>query len=187
MDFDKKKERKGLIIKTWERCRSLGNTKSSLSPLGIPSPKSKSCNEIPLPKSGSWPRFQLPAEKKHKISWQGRDGSVDDDKIKTVTRRVTPGGCFSVYVGQQRQRFVIKTQYANHPLFKMLLEEAELEYGYHCEGPLTLPCNVDFFYRVLSEMEAEGDDDQIQQGCNFAKGCSTYKLLSPSRMVAIEY
>ncbi|OVA17438.1 Auxin-induced protein [Macleaya cordata] len=73
----------------------------------------------------------------------------------------------------------------------MLLEEAETEYGYNSEGPLTLPCNIDFFYKVLSEMEMDGDyddNDQVHQaGCNFAKGYGSYRLLSPARMVAMEY
>ncbi|GFS33965.1 hypothetical protein Acr_00g0031490 [Actinidia rufa] len=94
-------------------------------------------------------------------------------------RRVAPDGCFSVYVGPQKQRFVIKTEYANHPLFKMLLEEAELEYGYNSAGPLVLPCKVDFFCEVLMEMEYS---DEIRQGCSgFAKSHPSYRLLSPSR------
>ncbi|KAH6768966.1 hypothetical protein C2S51_014302 [Perilla frutescens var. frutescens] len=61
-------------------------------------------------------------------------------------------GCLSIYVGEERERFVIKTEYVNHPLFKALLEEAESEYGYSCEGPLLLPCNVDHFLHLLAEI-----------------------------------
>jgi hypothetical protein len=43
---------------------------------------------------------------------------------------VAPEGCFPVYVGPKKQKFVIKIEYANHSLFQMLLEEAESEYGY---------------------------------------------------------
>lgn len=56
--------------------------------------------------------------------------------------RTVPEGYFSVYVGPDRQRFVVKTTRINHPLFKVLLEEAEKEYGYNCDGPLVLPCDA---------------------------------------------
>ncbi|KAF6165473.1 hypothetical protein GIB67_028032 [Kingdonia uniflora] len=74
---------------------------------------------------------------------------------------------------------MIKTECINHPLFKMLLEEVESEYGYINIGPLALPCDVDLFYKVLSEM----DGDEIHLGSNYVKGYSTYSLLSPSRIV----
>nr|POE64474.1 auxin-responsive protein saur71 [Quercus suber] len=84
-------------------------------------------------------------------------------------RQVAPEGCFAVYVGPQKQRFVIKTKLVNHPLFAMLLEDAELEYGYNSEGPLVLPCDVDLFYKVLAEMDSSED---FSPGCGFAKGYS---------------
>ncbi|KAK8658989.1 hypothetical protein V6N13_029207 [Hibiscus sabdariffa] len=98
--------------------------------------------------------------------------------------KVAPEGCFFVYVGPQRQRFVIKTEVANHPLFQMLLEDAELEYGFSNEGPLLLPCDVDLFNRVLSEIDnADADDDPERTPlCSFACSPSrrSYKLLVPS-------
>ncbi|XP_050257995.1 auxin-responsive protein SAUR71-like [Quercus robur] len=89
-------------------------------------------------------------------------------------RQVAPEGCFRVYVGPQKHRFVIKTKLVNHPLFAMLLEDAELEYGYKSEGPLVLPCDVDLFYKVLAEMDSSED---FSPGCGFAKG---YSLILPS-------
>ncbi|XP_077228707.1 uncharacterized protein LOC143861707 [Tasmannia lanceolata] len=109
-------------------------------------------------------------------SWPPAANSEEDKRCQK--RQVCPVGCFSVYVGPEKQRFVIKTEYVNHPLFKMLLEEAELEYGYNSEGPLALPCKVDLFYKVLCEM----DNDEVPQGCSFPKGYSAYQLLSPSRV-----
>ncbi|XP_023889668.1 auxin-responsive protein SAUR71-like [Quercus suber] len=89
-------------------------------------------------------------------------------------RQVAPEGCFTVYVGPQKQRFVIKTKLVNHPLFAMLLEDAELEYGYNSEGPLVLPCDVDLFYKVLAEIDSSED---FSPSCGFAKG---YSLILPS-------
>ncbi|KAF8400012.1 hypothetical protein HHK36_015885 [Tetracentron sinense] len=159
MDGTKEKGRKGLILKTWERCRSIG--------IGGGDRSSKISSNIMYSKSKSW---SCTAE------------SSRANKGRILRGRVAPEGCFSVYVGPEKQRFVIKIEYANHPLFKMLLEEAELEFGYSSKGPLVLPCNLDIFYNVLSEM----DSDEIPQGCNFVKGHhGSYSLLSPSRMVDI--
>ncbi|CAN6976957.1 unnamed protein product [Brassica oleracea var. botrytis] len=69
-----------------------------------------------------------------------------------------PHGCFTVYVGPTKQRVVVKTKLLNHPLFKNLLEEAEAEYGYRRDGPIVLPCEVDFFYKVLANMKFNGDE-----------------------------
>ncbi|KAG9144747.1 hypothetical protein Leryth_017222 [Lithospermum erythrorhizon] len=89
-----------------------------------------------------------------------------------------------VYVGPEKQRFVIKTEYVNHPLFKMLLEEAESEYGYNCGGPLVLPCEVSFFVKVLAEMDSKEENDELQGG-GAVNLCSPYYLLTPPRMIAI--
>jgi SAUR family protein len=146
------KGKKGLIIKTWERCKSIGRgRKRSSGPVRALTLKSK-----------SWPSL------------------MEEEEKRARKRRVAPEGCFSVYVGPQKQKFVIKTEYANHPLFQMLLEEAESEYGYGNQGPLALPCNVDIFYKVLLEME---DGHQIHQGCGL-KRYGSYHLLSPPQMVA---
>lgn len=167
----KVKGKKGLITKTWERCKSIGR-KSSITSTGTASSspavpaltkKSKSCPHIVLSMTD------------------------DDDDRRRHRRQVAPEGCFSVYVGPEKQRFVVKTEYANHPLFKLLLEEAESEFGYHSKGPLVLPCDVQVFYKVLLEMEDCGGDgvDKVPRGCGFAKRHGSYHLLSPSRMVAI--
>uniref|UniRef100_K3ZNE6 Uncharacterized protein n=1 Tax=Setaria italica TaxID=4555 RepID=K3ZNE6_SETIT len=70
-------------------------------------------------------------------------------------------GCFSVYVGPERARFVVPVERANHPLFRRLLDDAEREYGGQAaQGPLALPgCNVSAFLDVLWQMEERRDDD----------------------------
>ncbi|KAF3615223.1 hypothetical protein BC332_08711 [Capsicum chinense] len=97
----------------------------------------------------------------------------------TSTNTIAPEGCFWVYVGPNKERFVIKTKYASHPLFMMLLEDAEKEYGYsYSQGPILLPCDVDMFYKVLAEMASnnkEIDDDSVMCG-----SCSPI-LFSPGR------
>ncbi|CAK8579124.1 unnamed protein product [Lathyrus sativus] len=83
--------------------------------------------------------------------------------------RDPPNGCICVYVGPERQRFVIKIKILNHPLFKTLLESVENEYGYRNDGPLWLPCHVDLFCGTIVEM-GSCVDDMGSVGCNFLMG-----------------
>ncbi|XP_072992870.1 auxin-responsive protein SAUR71-like [Typha latifolia] len=92
-------------------------------------------------------------------------------------------GCFTVCVGGEKARFVVRMECVNHPLFRMLLEEAETEYGYVSGGPLELPCDVDFFLRVLWEMEAEAVEQSPRYG--FGKGHAGYQLMSPARPMVV--
>jgi SAUR family protein len=109
--------------------------------------------------------------------------------------RASPAGCFSVYVGAERERFVVRAECANHPLFRRLLDDAEREYGYAAQGPLALPgCDVDTFLDVLWQMEHDDDaaDGGVQQFaaaasspiCGFNSGskkgrAAGYRMLSP--------
>ncbi|KAG6387197.1 hypothetical protein SASPL_152383 [Salvia splendens] len=67
----------------------------------------------------------------------------------------------------------------------MLLDDAELEYGYHSEGPLLLPCDVDLFCGIIAEI---GGDEHVSgfvngpfnparrlgKATDMAKGCASY-------------
>ncbi|KAJ6359482.1 hypothetical protein OIU76_001082 [Salix suchowensis] len=79
-----------------------------------------------------------------------------------------PKGCLAVLVGQgeEQQRFVIPVIYINHPLFMELLKEAEEEFGFDQEGPITIPCHVEEFRNVQGMIEEEKcshDHHQQQQ------------------------
>ncbi|XP_057774936.1 auxin-induced protein 15A-like [Salvia miltiorrhiza] len=95
-----------------------------------------------------------------------------------------PVGYFPIYVGPEKERFMIKTEHVNHPLFKSLLEEAESEYGYGHKSLLMLPCQVDRFVNVL--MDCDDDDDQ-QIGCTFVgrTQSSNYHFLTPPTPTAL--
>uniref|UniRef100_A0A803PI19 Uncharacterized protein n=1 Tax=Cannabis sativa TaxID=3483 RepID=A0A803PI19_CANSA len=154
--MDVVKVKKGsLINKTWERCKSLGRRGRDKSPAAA-------TGRIMTKKSKSCPRLNL---------------------ITPVTESPEAEG-----------------EYANHRLFKLLLEEAESEFGYDNQGPIMLPCNVDVFYRVLMEMDDDDGGDNNggslggaadykihRPGCSFVikRHVTSYQLLSPSRMVAI--
>ncbi|KAL2508824.1 SAUR-like auxin-responsive protein family [Forsythia ovata] len=65
----------------------------------------------------------------------------------------TPPGNFAVYVGEERQRFVVPTGYLSHPLFKMLLEKAYNEFGFEQRNGLVVPCSVTAFQEVVNAVE----------------------------------
>ncbi|KAG8376741.1 hypothetical protein BUALT_Bualt09G0095300 [Buddleja alternifolia] len=65
----------------------------------------------------------------------------------------TPTGMFAVYVGEDRQRFVVPTSYLSHPLFKIMLEKAYNEFGFDQRNGLVLPCSVVAFQEVVHAVE----------------------------------
>ncbi|XP_044950114.1 auxin-responsive protein SAUR50-like [Hordeum vulgare subsp. vulgare] len=102
----------------------------------------------------------------------------------TPMRNKPAEGCFSVYVGAGRQRFVVRTECVNHPLFRALLEEAEEVFGYASAGPLELPCNAEAFAGVLEQIKEE---KQMAGGrrCGLSRGKS-YRLLGTGQTVIID-
>lgn len=64
-----------------------------------------------------------------------------------------PKGYIPVYVGPEKRRFVIPTSYLGLPVFKVLLEKAEEEFGFDHQGALTIPCEIETFKYMLQIME----------------------------------
>ncbi|KAJ8767563.1 hypothetical protein K2173_017907 [Erythroxylum novogranatense] len=65
-----------------------------------------------------------------------------------------PKGHIAVYVGEgYKKRFIIPISYLNHPLFQLLLNLAEEEFGFdHPMGGLTLPCTEEYFVSLTSAL-----------------------------------
>ncbi|CAN6470289.1 unnamed protein product [Victoria cruziana] len=66
-----------------------------------------------------------------------------------------PKGYFAVYVGPELRRFVIPTSYLSLPVFSVLLEKAEQEFGFDHMGALTIPCDIETFKYLLQCMRNE--------------------------------
>ncbi|KAL6273414.1 hypothetical protein ACE6H2_024106 [Prunus campanulata] len=64
-----------------------------------------------------------------------------------------PTGFLALYVGEERQRFLVRTSFLSHPLFKMLLEKAYNEYGFEQRNGLVVPCSVSAFEEVVNAVE----------------------------------
>ncbi|CAL9021653.1 unnamed protein product [Prunus brigantina] len=85
-----------------------------------------------------------------------------------------PAGHVAVCVGSSCKRFIVRATYLNHPIFQKLLVQAEEEYGFANQGPLTLPCDESFFEEVLrvvarSESSNSGrflSIDDLQRRCH---------------------
>ena len=58
------------------------------------------------------------------------------------------GGHFAVYT-KEGKRFVVPLCYLNHPIFRVLLEMAEEEFGSTVHGPLKVPCEEELMNYIL--------------------------------------
>ncbi|KAF3337202.1 hypothetical protein FCM35_KLT17789 [Carex littledalei] len=105
-------------------------------------------------------------------------------KGENSNNQLPPIGCISVYVGPAKERFIIRTTYLNHPLFRTFLDEAESAYGYATKGPLVLPCDVESLLNTLWEIENENELAVVRSPiCGLPSGgrrISTYQISSPA-------
>ncbi|XXG65847.1 hypothetical protein AAC387_Pa05g3452 [Persea americana] len=63
-----------------------------------------------------------------------------------------PEGYLPVYVGEEKERFVVSFKLLNHPMFLELLNRSANEYGYEQQGVLRIPCRVSVFQQVLETL-----------------------------------
>ncbi|KAI3837037.1 hypothetical protein MKW98_005370 [Papaver atlanticum] len=78
---------------------------------------------------------------------------LSDQYEESSSPVTTPTGTLALYVGEERQRFVVPTGFLSHPLFKMLLEKTQAEFGYEQRNGLVIPCSVSTFEEVVSVIE----------------------------------
>ncbi|KAL3535483.1 hypothetical protein ACH5RR_003944 [Cinchona calisaya] len=77
-----------------------------------------------------------------------------------------PKGYLAVYVGPELRRFIIPTSYLSDPLFKVLLEKVEEEFGFDHSGGLTIPCEIETFKYLLKCMETHQRDQLAHEHNN---------------------
>lgn len=78
---------------------------------------------------------------------------VDNKQRHRSCTSTTPRGCIAVYVGDERLRFVVHTSHLSHPLFRMLLEKTEEEFGFEQKDRLVVACSVNVFLEVVSAVK----------------------------------
>ncbi|KAI3514243.1 hypothetical protein L1887_12562 [Cichorium endivia] len=92
--------------------------------------------------------------------WGGTESSQsewllgDAEKTDSEPSNKTPTGFFTLYIGEERQRFVVPMGYLSHPLFKMMLEKSAEEFGFGQKNGLVVPCSVNAFQEVVSVVES---------------------------------
>ena len=79
----------------------------------------------------------------------------DDDESPASPPSDVPEGFLAVYVGRERQRFVISANYLKHQLFKVLLEKSAEEYGFEHKGGLPIACDVAYFENLLWSIKSK--------------------------------
>ncbi|XP_027176162.1 uncharacterized protein LOC113775465 [Coffea eugenioides] len=85
-----------------------------------------------------------------------------------------PKGYLAVYVGPELRRFIIPTRYLSDPLFKVLLEKVEEEFGFDHSGGLTIPCETETFKYLLKCMEThQRDQAEAEHNHDDAAGTSS--------------
>ncbi|KAL3532743.1 hypothetical protein ACH5RR_006264 [Cinchona calisaya] len=83
-----------------------------------------------------------------------------------------PKGYLAVYVGPELRRFIIPTSYLSDPLFKVLLEKVEEEFGFDHSGGLTIPCEIETFKYLLKCMETHQRENQAEHKKDDTAGTS---------------
>lgn len=70
-----------------------------------------------------------------------------------------PEGSLAVYVGPEKRRFVIQTEFLYKRVFRELLRKSEEEYGFEpAGGGLRIACDAELFEQLLWQLEAESID-----------------------------
>lgn len=72
-------------------------------------------------------------------------------RLAAMGRRRSKGH-FVVYT-KEGKRFVVPLCYLNHPIFRVLLEMAEEEFGSMVHGPLKVPCEEDLMDYIVSLLQ----------------------------------
>lgn len=67
-------------------------------------------------------------------------------------------GHFVVYA-KGGKRFVVPLKYLDHPIFRVLLEMAEEEFGNTSRGPLTVPCEEELMEHLVSLLRINPQED----------------------------
>ncbi|KAL1332001.1 auxin-induced protein X15 [Arachis duranensis] len=80
----------------------------------------------------------------------------DEDVITTITsnnnnNNNTREGYLTVVAekGREKKRFSIELDYLNDPEFKLLLDQAQQEYGFRQKGALSVPCRPHELQKIL--------------------------------------
>lgn len=92
----------------------------------------------------------------HKKRCKRKDGKEEEEEESSDFGLPldVPKGHFPVYVGERRIRFVVPICFLQDPVFKMLLQSAEEEFGFEQKTVLTIPCEESLFRSLTSMLDS---------------------------------
>ncbi|KAL6524920.1 hypothetical protein OROMI_030513 [Orobanche minor] len=79
-------------------------------------------------------------------------------KISKILGKWRDRGRFVVY-SMDNKRFLVPLRYLNHPIFRVLLEMTEEEYGLTADGPLQIPCEKELIESILCLMRRSPNEE----------------------------
>ncbi|XP_022772137.1 auxin-induced protein 6B-like [Durio zibethinus] len=95
--------------------------------------------------------------------WRNKASSMSASPIPSDV----PSGHVAVCVGTSCRRFVVRTTYLNHPVFRKLLIQTEEEYGFTNQGPLAIPCDESVFEEVIRFIsQSESNHSDFKENCH---------------------
>ncbi|XP_019193350.1 PREDICTED: uncharacterized protein LOC109187576 isoform X2 [Ipomoea nil] len=159
--------------------RSNNRNRHPSSPSPSPSPSTSSPTKALLPNArhpggdaasstSPAPGGISPAISKRLMSYNSYCDSDEDGWQSPEPPCGVPRGYLAVYVGPELRRFIIPTTYLGDPLFKVLLEKVEEEFGFDHSGALTIPCETETFKYLLKCMENHQREQHTSAGTSYA-------------------
>ncbi|KAJ9550776.1 hypothetical protein OSB04_014821 [Centaurea solstitialis] len=130
--------------------------------------------------------------------WRRRSSSASSSLSCRLTATDVPAGHVAVCVGPNCRRYIVRATHLNHPVFQKLLTDAEEEYGFANDGPLTIPCEESVFEEILRFVSRPGiekngkkqrflvDLDDFQRCCHVDYVGESQPLLHGSVCRAVE-
>ncbi|KAL3641074.1 hypothetical protein CASFOL_016042 [Castilleja foliolosa] len=79
-------------------------------------------------------------------------------KLSKMIGKWRKKGHFVVY-SKDNKRFLVPLYYLNHPIFQVLLEMAEEEYGLTAHGPLQVPCEKELMESILCLLKRKTNEE----------------------------
>ncbi|XP_060212797.1 protein SMALL AUXIN UP-REGULATED RNA 12-like [Lycium barbarum] len=102
-------------------------------------------------KSNKLPQAPILKQILKRCSSLGKKHVYDDDEDHLSVD--VPKGHFTVYVGENRTRYIIPISFLTHPDFQCLLRCAEEEFGFDHDMGITIPCEELVFQSLTSMIQ----------------------------------
>ncbi|GLJ12930.1 hypothetical protein SUGI_0200710 [Cryptomeria japonica] len=95
----------------------------------------------------------------HQDEWNSYHGDDDDQSSSIHIPSDVPEDHLAIYSGNRR--FVVRIKDLNHPLFRVLLDKAEEEFGFEQRGVLVIPCDPKVVQHLLSLLQTKAPPQSL--------------------------